>query len=443
MSALPLIARVEPLTSTRSVRGPFDYRLRIDQGEVAVGSLLQVPFGRRLMFGVVVELTEQSELEPARLAEPTAVLPTAVPPDLVSLARWMAQEYCSTVARALALVLAPGAITGSRPRLVLVAEITAAGRAALNSRHEPDAGSRSSTDSRPPTARQFTLLADLGRRGASIAADLGTPSLRRLEARGLVSLDERELRRAPTGHAVSSTSVIPPPLSADQQRALAPVLAAIERRRGPQHGGSFLVHGVTGSGKTEIYLRAVQAVLAAGRSAIVLVPEIALTPQALARFQARFGEVIAVMHSGLGPGARHDEWLRLTRGQARVCVGPRSAVFAPLSEIGLIIVDEEHESSYKHEGDPRYDARTVAQQRATDHAAVLLVGSATPRPETVQAQRATASSPPDRWAPASACADPRHARSAPPPAPGGADGACRRAAHRWQGDRAAQPARLV
>ncbi|MDQ6746337.1 MAG: primosomal protein N', partial [Actinomycetota bacterium] len=185
--------------------------------------------------------------------------------------------------------------------------------------------------------------------------------------------------------AVSSASLTPPVLSPDQARVLVPVLAAIEAGAAPQRSGTFLLHGVTGSGKTEIYLRAVEATLAAGRAAIVLVPEIALTPQALQRFEARFGEVIAVMHSGLGPGARHDEWLRLRRGEARVCVGPRSAVLAPLCDVGLIIVDEEHEASYKSDSDPRYDARAVAQRRAEEHGAVLLLGSATPRPESVHA----------------------------------------------------------
>ncbi len=140
---------------------------------------------------------------------------------------------------------------------------------------------------------------------------------------------------------------------------------------------------MTGSGKTEVYLRAVQATLAAGRGAIVLVPEIALTPQTVGRFQARFGDVVAVLHSGLGRRERHEEWLRLRSGEARVCVGPRSAVFAPLDDIGLIVVDEEHDPSYKHEGDPRYDARTVALRRAEQHGSVLLAGSATPRPESV------------------------------------------------------------
>ena len=152
------------------------------------------------------------------------------------------------------------------------------------------------------------------------------------------------------------------------------------------HGSqAFLLHGVTGSGKTEVYLRAAQTTLEQRRSVIILVPEIALTPQALARFRARFGDVVAVMHSGMSAGKRHDEWLRLARGEARVAVGPRSAIFAPLTDIGLIVVDEEHESSYKHESDPRYDARTVAAERARRHQAVLLAGSATPRPETVLA----------------------------------------------------------
>ena len=118
---------------------------------------------------------------------------------------------------------------------------------------------------------------------------------------------------------------------------------------------------------------------------IVLVPEIALTPQIVARFVERFGDTVAVLHSKLSDGERHDEWARLRRGEARVCVGPRSAVFAPLANVGLIVVDEEHDPSYKHEGDPRYDARRVAMRRARTAGAVLVAGSATPRPESVHA----------------------------------------------------------
>ena len=147
-------------------------------------------------------------------------------------------------------------------------------------------------------------------------------------------------------------------------------------------GGSHLLHGVTGSGKTEVYLRAAAEALERGRGVIVLVPEIALTPQTVARFQARFGDTVALLHSALGEGERYDEWRRLRSGEARIAVGPRSAVFAPVADLGLVVIDEEHDSSYKHEGDPRYDARAVAAERARAAGATLLAGSATPRPET-------------------------------------------------------------
>jgi primosomal protein N' (replication factor Y) (superfamily II helicase) len=365
-----VIARVEPLTTTRAIRGPYDYRLRPDQLEVGVGSLLRVPFGRRRTLGVVVEMATASELEPERLTEPDAVLGAGLPEDLVKLARWMAREYCSTPARALGLLLAPGAGDGVARRQVLVADLTDLGAEALDGEV-------------PLNDRQRALLEHLRADGPTVAASLGTPALRRLERRGLVALRTQGRARRPVGIDVGLRSGPPPPLTGYQRRALDRVLEALERRRGPDQGGRFLLHGVTGSGKTEVYLRAVQATLAAGRGAIVLVPEIGLTPQALTRFRARFGGVVAVLHSGLGQGERHDEWLRLRSGEARMCVGPRSAVFAPLADVGLIVVDEEHDGSYKHEGDPRYDARIVALRRARQHGAVLLAGSATPRPESV------------------------------------------------------------
>ncbi|MFZ0043224.1 MAG: primosomal protein N' [Solirubrobacteraceae bacterium] len=364
-----MIARVQPLTRTRAVRGPFDYRLSADQGEVSVGSLLRVPFGGRRTLGVVVELSRTSELADERLAEPEAVLEVGLDSELVALAEWMAREYCSTTSRALSLMLAPGTTAGTGAKRTLAAEITASGVVALE-----DEGTRL-------TARQHELLTALLQDGPTIAAQLGTESLRRLERRGLVALDRRVVPRRPPSHAVGAASATPPALTGDQASVLAELVGALRRRE--ETAPEYLLHGVTGSGKTEIYMGAVQAALQAGRSAIVLVPEIALTPQALWRFQARFGDVVAVLHSALSLGERHDEWLRLRTGQARVCVGPRSAVFAPLDDIGLIVVDEEHESSYKHEGDPRYDARTVAQWRARRQGAVLVFGSATPRPESV------------------------------------------------------------
>ena len=365
----PAIARVQPLTRTRAVRGAFDYLLSEHRDQVEVGSLVRVPFGGRSTLGVVVELAHDTDIERDRLAEPEAVLDGGVPADLVELARWIAAEYCSTFARALALMLPPGAGRGVRLRRQLVAELTSAGAVTLTERDAV-------------TDRQRELLGALAE-GPVTAAELGTEALRRLERRGLVTLERRQVWRRPNHALLGAPSTAAPPLTADQRAVLEEVLAAVAGRGSAR----FLLHGVTGSGKTEVYLRAVQETLAAGRDAIVLVPEIALTPQALSRFQARLGPLVAVMHSALGEGQRYDEWLRMRSGAARVCVGPRSAVFAPLRDVGLIVIDEEHDGSYKHEGDPRYDARAVAHRRTDQNGGVLLCGTATPRPESMVSLR--------------------------------------------------------
>ena len=168
-----------------------------------------------------------------------------------------------------------------------------------------------------------------------------------------------------------------PELTTEQRGALGRIEAALEAG-----GGHFLLYGETGSGKTEVYLRACAAALERNRTAIVLVPEIALTPQTLGRFRARFGEAVALLHSGLTDAERRDERARIAAAEARVVVGARSAVFAPLRDVGVICVDEEHDQSYKQESDPRYDARTVAAKRASLEGAVAVYGSATPRPES-------------------------------------------------------------
>jgi primosomal protein N' (replication factor Y) len=388
------IARVEPLTTARTLRGPFDYALPDALvADVGVGSLLLVPFGRRRVLGVVVEMATESAIEPERLAAPIAALEQGVPAELVSLAAWIADAYCSTPARALSLVLPPGAgATGSAPRIrertAIVASLSPEGEAALTT-----------TETRLGP-RQRAALERLRAGGELTAPQAGTDlaTLRRLEARGLVALDKRAQRRAPLHQAVGAASAHAPPLTAEQAAALEPVLAALAAGTPDR----FLLHGVTGSGKTEVYLRAVAAALEQDRGAILLVPEIALTPQLVTRVAARFGDTVALLHSQLSEGERYDEWLRLRRGEARVAVGPRSAVFAPVRDLGLLVVDEEHEPSYKHEGDPRYDARSVAARRATAAGAVLLCGSATPRPESYRAlkhlrlaRRVDGSAPPE------------------------------------------------
>ncbi|MET0823962.1 MAG: primosomal protein N', partial [Solirubrobacterales bacterium] len=210
---------------------------------------------------------------------------------------------------------------------------------------------------------------------------IGRDALRRLERRGLVELGRLEVRRRPRSVAIGAD---PGTVELDPaQRAAADrIVAALDLDLNEAPGCELLLHGVTGSGKTEVYLAAAEQALARGRGVIVLVPEIGMTPQAVSRFRARFGERVAVLHSRLSAGERRDEWHRLARGEARICVGPRSAVFAPIAGLGLVIVDEEHDGSYKQESDPRYDAREVARHRAQTAGAALVLGSATPRPES-------------------------------------------------------------
>jgi primosomal protein N' (replication factor Y) len=368
------IAKVEPLTTARSLRGPFDYRLPERLGEVGVGSVLLVPFGSRRVLGVVVELAERSALPPERLAEPIAALEAGVPPELVRLGLWVAHEYCSTPARGLELVLPPG--TGSargqtRARTETVVEATPAAAEALESGRLGPAQRR---------ALELLVRAGTELRAADLAEHgVGRDTLRRLESRALLQLAEREVRRRPRSAEVGAPAARVT-LDADQRAAVDRIVAALD-----SDGAELLLHGVTGSGKTEVYLAAAEAALERGRGAIVLVPEIAMTPQALGRFESRFGERVALLHSRLSAGERRDEWMRLRSGEARICVGPRSAVFAPIAGLGLIVIDEEHEASYKQEGDPRYDAREVARQRAAEAGAALVAGSATPRPESWRA----------------------------------------------------------
>ena len=248
----------------------------------------------------------------------------------------------------------------------------------------------------PEPARLYPASALYAETGTNLTA------LRALERRGLIELTQREVRRDPlAGDAVPPD--IPPQLTAAQEHAWQPIAAAMDglgdeyRELGSrilpstpnsQSATSMLLHGITGSGKTELYLRAIGRALRRGRQALVLVPEIALTAQLVRRFAARFPGQLAVLHSGLSLGERYDEWRRLRSGAAMLAIGSRSAVFAPLPKLGLIIVDEEHEASYKHDAAPRYHARDAAQTLAALTGSVLILGSATPSVESYAAARA-------------------------------------------------------
>lgn len=342
-----MIVRVQPLVAARAVDRPFDYAVPADlEAAVEPGALVRVELGSRRVAGVVVEATERASSDGE--LKPLLAVTGRLPEGQLELALWLAAECASTLPRALAL-LTPPPSAGAEP--VWVRWLSDAGA----SRRQAEVLAVLLSGSMP--------LADL-----LAAASTTRATVERMAARGLVAL-EREPRLAadPAGG---------PDLTDAQREAVEACLVALD-----SGGGDVLVHGVTGSGKTEVYLRVVAEALGRDRGAIVLVPEIALTPQTAARFVGRFGSTVAVLHSGLSPGRRGREHERIAGGAARVVVGARSAIFAAVPRLGVIVVDEEHDAAYKHESDPRYDARRVAAKRARQHAAVAVFGSATPRPE--------------------------------------------------------------
>ncbi|WP_243386797.1 primosomal protein N' [Bacillus kexueae] len=206
----------------------------------------------------------------------------------------------------------------------------------------------------------------------------GTPStVQALVKKGLLTEEEIEVYRDPyENRSFQKTQALP--LTAEQEKAITPILSSIEKN---EHQ-VFLMYGVTGSGKTEVYLQSIEQVLKNGKEAIVLVPEISLTPQMVHRFKSRFGSKVAVLHSGLSTGEKYDEWRKIYRKEVQLVVGARSAIFAPFQNIGIIIIDEEHESSYKQEENPRYHAKDVAIFRAKEHGCPVVLGSATPTLES-------------------------------------------------------------
>jgi primosomal protein N' (replication factor Y) len=361
-----------------AVRGTFTYRVPSGlAAEVSLGQRVSVPFGRsRRATGYVVGFPTAAP-PGLTLRDVSGVLDAFPPftPKLVELLRWAEEYYLVPPGELLRAALPPGLNTR-------------AGRAAPRRRGVDFAqAAEGAAGALPGLSRaraQRAVLEYLLARGRIPVEELraafphGRTALRALGERGLVRIDT-EIPVAASGLLPSAAGM--PALTAAQEAAL----AAVDGAAGTF--APFLLHGVTGSGKTEVYLRAIARARAAGKGALVLVPEIALTPQLAGRFRARFGDDVALLHSGLSDAERHAEWLRLRRGEARICVGVRSAVFAPVQDLAVVVVDEEHEPSFKQEDGPPYHARDLAVVRARIEDAVVILGSATPSLETVENAR--------------------------------------------------------
>lgn len=349
---------------------------------VRVGQRVSVPWQRVYRLGYVIALTEESPYTPTP-EEPPAQgelfhLPKskgvkaieAIDDELpyfseaiIKLLRWLADYYSVGFTLALRSAL-PAPVRAGRvgeKSVYMVTPIT------------PVPSGLPKLTTRQQALYQEIVRVDGGRM-AQICEELNTTpaTLRKLAQAGYIKCEQVTVARSPLkGRLVTPSK--PLTLTTEQEAALAAILQATR---------PILLFGVTGSGKTEVYMQAIAKTLEEGRDAIMLVPEISLTPQTVSRFASRFGKTVAVLHSALSDGERHDEWHRIRRGEARVVVGPRSAVFAPVQNLGLMIVDEEHDSGYKQDESPRYSARDVAVVRATMENAKCILGSATPSLES-------------------------------------------------------------
>lgn len=379
----------------RALSEPFAYGLPAHYAdEVEVGCTVLVHFGSRVAAGYVVDIAhdltslpgaEGLDADRVRLIDAVLSRPLFTPA-AAAVARWMSREYVATLSECMRLFLPPGGSPqvkktpeGSweivRPAVALVKNrwvaLTDEGRAyrvpknAVRQKRLIEALSCG-----PVTTRDLNLLVNGA--SATVAA---------LEKRGVVTVEERRVWRG-TGDetTLSSASASAPVQLTDGQRR---ALSAIEAARDRACGDVVVVDGVTGSGKTEVYLSAIESVLEDGKTACVLVPEISLTAQTVGRFRSRFGDQVAVFHSRLSAGERLDQWDMVASGHARVVVGARSALFCPLRSVGVIIIDEEHEQSYKQSSSPRYHARDVAAEMARRYGCPLVLGSATPSSEAL------------------------------------------------------------
>jgi primosomal protein N' (replication factor Y) (superfamily II helicase) len=359
----------------------FDYRIPARLAEaVRVGSRVAVPFGRTTAQGYVVGLVDTSAYGTLKEIGDVVGKKPLLGDKILELTRWMGKYYCCPVELAVKCAL---------PEVVRKAKISWKERQFVRARKISNAEFATLLKKAKKQAKVLQVLH--GSDGMFVSkliqrADTDAATIKRLAAKGYVEISERTEERDPFGGEVFLPTE-PLTLTAEQQTALDLCKAAIDQVSSSSpithHPSPILIHGVTGSGKTEVYLQAIEYALHQGKDSIVLVPEISLTPQTVERFRARFqNQQVTVLHSHLSEGERHDQWHKIRDGHSHIVIGARSAVFAPMQALGLIVVDEEHETTYKQEEAPRYNARDVAVMRGKLERAAVVLGSATPSLES-------------------------------------------------------------
>ena len=364
-----MVAEVIIDTSVKSLNKTFDYEIPNDLSDkVIVGSRVFVPFGnqKNLEEGIVVKIKEMSEY---KVKEIKGLQKEQIKSEYISLAKWMSYRYFCNIAECLKLMLPPGRTTKDITKRVNEKTVNC-----FEINKSEDEIKEALDNNLIRSEKQKNVLEYLLNNGKSTMSDIqlfndaSLAVVNSLVKRGFVRKEIEKVSRNPFVHKIGVKSV-DLELTNEQQLAYNSI----------KNSGEYLLYGITGSGKTEIYLQLIEKMLKQGKSSIMLVPEISLTPQTIDRFIARFGEEeIAVLHSKLSTGERFDEWNKIKDGKAKIIIGARSAIFAPAQNLGLIVIDEEHDESYQSEASPRYDSIEVAEYLCNKFNISLVLGSATP-----------------------------------------------------------------
>ncbi len=363
-----MIAEVIIDSRAKKLNRKFDYKIPEELEDIIeIGSRVLVPFAnfKKLEEGYVIKIKEKTEYEVKEIAK----LSENLSKERIELARWMARKYFCNVSECVRLMLTPG--TKNNEKVISDKKMNFV---YLNLKKE-DIDIASLRGEKQKKAMQFILKNE----GYTIPeimnlADVSRDTVNSLIKKGYIKIEEQKVERNPLALKQKNENR-KLELTEEQQIVFDRVSETIDNEKFEE----FLLYGVTGSGKTEVYMQLIEKVINKGKTAIMLVPEISLTPQMIERFIGRFGKgELAVLHSKLSKGERHDEWIKIREGRAKIVIGARSAIFAPLENIGIIIIDEEHDSSYKSESTPRYNAKEIAIKIAKESRSVLLLGSATP-----------------------------------------------------------------
>lgn len=354
----------------------FDYSIPPRMiNQLCVGMRVWVPFGPRRLPGYVVKIKEQADYKNVREIISLIDNEPILSPELISLARWISEYYCAHLGQVFKSML-PSMVRQITPKKDKVKYIN------LQGTKDDIRKEIEKIDKRAP--KQATVLRLLLDQPTAIKlmdlarmAKTGAATINILHKKGLVNVFNSRIDKDPYRSEIFQ-STFPHRLNEEQLFAYNVIKEKIDKKE----QGTILLQGVTSSGKTEVYLQAIDYVLRSGKSAIVIVPEISLTPQTVERFKSRFESGVAILHSKLSTGERYDQWLRVFHGEAKIVIGARSAIFAPVKNLGLIVVDEEHEHTYKQQEEPRYHARDVAVKRSQLDNAIVILGTATPSLES-------------------------------------------------------------